>query len=199
MKLPRRRPRYADVAATLALVIALGGTAYAVTQIDPDSVYTDAIQDKAVTAAKLHNNAVNSARVLNGSIASVDIADESITSDDLAADSVTNSELGADAVTGAKVLANSLSLSDLLGADAQGQISFSLGANACGTVTYGVAGAKVGEVVLMSYTGNVALPDAVVFGLARVTSANHISQRACNVSGTPVNVSNIGVRFVTFG
>src|SRR5436190_5809793 len=101
MKLPRRRPRYADIVATLALLFALGGTAYAVTQIDPDSVYTDAIQDRAVTAAKLHPNSV----------------------------------------TGAKVASNSLSLADLVGANVNGSISFTLGANTCGTLNLGVGGA----------------------------------------------------------
>jgi hypothetical protein len=229
MKLPRRRPRYADVAATLALVMAMGGTAYAVTQIDPDSVYTGAIQDKAVTQPKLHNNSVNSAKVVDGSIGSVDIADNSITSADLGTDSVQaiqiadnsidggeiidnslgaadlaagsvgNSELASNAVTGDKVASNSISLADLVGADVKGAISFSLGANTCGTLNFGVSGAAVGEVVLMSYTGSVAVPPAVVFGVARVTAAGSISQRACNVSSTAVSVSSIGVRIITFG
>ncbi|HEX3825361.1 MAG TPA: hypothetical protein VHV79_12940 [Mycobacteriales bacterium] len=36
----KRRPRYADVAATAALLLALGGTAYAATSLAPHSVGT---------------------------------------------------------------------------------------------------------------------------------------------------------------
>jgi hypothetical protein len=40
MPLPRLRLRYADVAATLALVVALSGTAYAATKLPANSVGT---------------------------------------------------------------------------------------------------------------------------------------------------------------
>jgi hypothetical protein len=199
MKLPRRRPRYADIVATLALFFALGGTAYAVTQIDPDSVYTDAIQDKAVTVAKLHNNSVDSTKVVNGSITSLDITDNSLGAADLATSSVDNSELATNAVTGAKVADNSIGLADLVGANVNGSISFSLGANTCATLNFGVGGAQVGDVVLMSYTGTVAMPPGVVFAPFRVVSAGSITTRACNVTASSMSVSSIGVHFVTFG
>jgi hypothetical protein len=48
-----RRPRYADVTATLALIVALGGTSYAVTALPRDSVGTAQLKDRAVTRAKL--------------------------------------------------------------------------------------------------------------------------------------------------
>ena len=48
-----RRPRYADVAATLALIVALGGTSYAVTVLPRNSVGTAQLKAHAVTKAKL--------------------------------------------------------------------------------------------------------------------------------------------------
>jgi len=48
-----RRPRYADVAATMALVLALGGTSYAVTALPRNSVGTAQLKPQAVTKAKL--------------------------------------------------------------------------------------------------------------------------------------------------
>jgi hypothetical protein len=48
-----RRPRYADVAATMALVLALGGTSYAVTALPRNSVGTAQLKPHAVTKAKL--------------------------------------------------------------------------------------------------------------------------------------------------
>lgn len=74
---PRRvafRLRYADVAATLALVLAMGGTAYAVTALDPDSVYTAAIQSQAVTTPKLADEAVTTSKIAPGSVTVGDLA-----------------------------------------------------------------------------------------------------------------------------
>jgi hypothetical protein len=66
-------------------------------------------------------------------------------------------------------------------------------------LNFGVGGASVGEVVLMSYTGVVALPPGVVFGPFRVVTAGNITARACNVTGSSVSVSGLNVHFVTFG
>ena len=110
-----------------------------------------------------------------------------------------SSELAADAVTSAKVANNSLSLADLVGADVRGSISFSISPNSCQTLNFAVGGAKVGEVVLMSYTGSVAVPPTVIFGLARVTAAGSVAQGVCNMSSSSVSVSSLGVRAITFG
>ena len=70
-----RRPHYADFAATLALVLALSGTAYAVTTVvDPNSVDTAAIQDHAVTSPKLASEAVTSDKISPRSVSVADLA-----------------------------------------------------------------------------------------------------------------------------
>jgi hypothetical protein len=189
MRLRLPRPRYADVAATLALVLALSGTAYAVTTLPRNSVGTRSIQRGAVTNPKIAANTIQSNRINDGTITGVDVADASIGS----------AELAVNSVTGADVAANSIGLADLVGANASGVISFSLGANTCATLNFGVGGAAVGEAVIMSYTGNVAVPPGVMFAPFRVASANHVTTRACNVTGSSISVSSIGVRFVTFG
>jgi hypothetical protein len=54
--MPKLRPprlRYADIVATLALVIALGGTSYAVTALPRNSVGTAQLKTHAVTKSKL--------------------------------------------------------------------------------------------------------------------------------------------------
>jgi hypothetical protein len=48
-----RRPRYAEITATIALVVALGGTSYAVTALPRNSVGTAQLQAHAVTKGKL--------------------------------------------------------------------------------------------------------------------------------------------------
>lgn len=63
-----RRPTYADVVATLALFIALGGVSYAAVQIPKSSVGAKQLKKNAVTAKKIRKNAVNSRKVKDGSL-----------------------------------------------------------------------------------------------------------------------------------
>ena len=225
----RFRPRYADVAATLALVFALSGTAYAVAALPPNSVDTQSIQDQAVTAPKIKAGSVNTSRITNETVQSIDVLDGSLTGDDIADESlgtvdlgtdsvdateiadnsidggeivdgsIGNAELGSSSVTGDKVADNSIDLADMVGANAGGSISFNLGANSCGTLSFSVSGSLVGQSAIMTYTGTVAVPPAVVFSPLRVVSDGHITVRACNVSSSSVSVSGLGVRVVTFG
>lgn len=74
MHLPRiRRPRYADIAATLALFFALGGTAYAAT------IGTSDIQNGAVTTPKLADEAVSHAKLAPNAVTGGDVSNDSLT------------------------------------------------------------------------------------------------------------------------
>jgi hypothetical protein len=183
------RPRYADVTATLALMFAMGGTAYAATSLGPHTVGTLQLKNHAVTAGKVHERAVTTPKLEPGAVTDAKLADAA----------VTHSKLGANSIDGSNVASGSLSLSDLVGADTSGSISFSLGADTCGTLTLGVSGAQVGQAVLFSFTGNTAVPSSVAFGGTKVTATGTVTVRACNVSATSFSVSNLGIRLVTFG
>ena len=63
---------YANVTATLALVVALGGTSYAAISLPANSVGTKQLKKRAVTNSKLRPNAVTSATVRNGSLRAKD-------------------------------------------------------------------------------------------------------------------------------
>jgi hypothetical protein len=65
--------RYAAVASTAALVIAMGGTGYAVSALPHNSVGTKQLKNNAVTSAKIKNNAVTSAKVKNHSLTAADL------------------------------------------------------------------------------------------------------------------------------
>jgi hypothetical protein len=177
--LRRFRPRYADVVSTLALLLAMGGTAYAASSLGPRTVGTPQLKDHAVTAGKLHAGAVTTRK--------------------LGAAVVTNSKLGPSSVRGSNVAANSLSLADLVGADTNGQIGFSLAANSCGNLMITASGAQVGQVVLFSFTGATAVPSHVVFGGTKVAAAGIVDVPACNLAATSFGVSNLGIHIVTFG
>jgi len=65
---------YANVVATLALFVALGGSAYAVRQLPKNSVGSRQIKPRAVRAGDLGRNAVRSANVKNGTLRRKDFA-----------------------------------------------------------------------------------------------------------------------------
>jgi hypothetical protein len=78
------RPSPAMVVACIALIVALGGTGYAATQLPPKSVGQKQLRngsvgnlqlrDKAVTAGKLHKDAVTGNAIQNGAVKSADLA-----------------------------------------------------------------------------------------------------------------------------
>jgi hypothetical protein len=178
-----RRSGYANVTSTLALVLALGGTSYAATQLRPHSVGTKQLKTGAVTAPKIANGAVH-ARAL-------------------APRSVGRSQLGLNAVRSVNVARDSLSLADLVGADVHGSIHGDAGAvaaNSCTTADLVAGGAKVGQAVLFTFIGSTPPPPGLVFEPLKVTSPDHISLRFCNPTGVASPAfSNVGVRVVMFG
>jgi hypothetical protein len=83
---------YANVTATLALFVALGGSSYAALNFPKNSIGTRQLKKGSVTAAKVANNAINGAKVKDGSLSGADIVAGSLgkVSSAGAADSATN-------------------------------------------------------------------------------------------------------------
>lgn len=78
MQVPKiRRPRYAEVVATLALFFALGGTAYAAT------IGTSDIQNGAVTTPKLASEAVSHAKLAPDAVTGANVVGDSLALSDL--------------------------------------------------------------------------------------------------------------------
>ena len=166
------RLRYADVASTLAMVLALGGTAYA-----SGTVGTADIQNGAVTTPKLAAEAVTTAK--------------------LAPASVTNAQLASSAVKSGNIVNGSVTLADLKGINMTGNISFTFNAHTCGKLTFGVSGASSGQAALLTWTGTP--PAHLMVGPLQVVSSTQIIGYGCNVGGTTISASSLGVRIVTFG
>lgn len=74
------RPRltYANVTASLALFLALGGGAYAAVTLPANSVGSRQLRTGAVQRAKIKNNAVNGTKVLDSSLTGADIAESTL-------------------------------------------------------------------------------------------------------------------------
>jgi hypothetical protein len=66
------RPSPALIIATLSLIVALGGTSYAVSQLPKNSVGKRQLRTNAVTVKKIKRNAINTRKVKNGSLLAKD-------------------------------------------------------------------------------------------------------------------------------
>ena len=128
-KAARSRITYANVTATLALVVALTtGTAYAAATITSadivngtiaqadvaaNSLGTRVIKDGGVKTQDLRDGAVTSADVLDQSIDDVDLATDSVTGDETAPSSVGTEEIATNGVGSAEVIDFGLSNQDI--------------------------------------------------------------------------------------
>jgi hypothetical protein len=90
-RLKSHRPSAALVVATLALFVALGGGAYAVSK---NSVGTKQLKSNSVTAKILKKNAVSSKILKKNAVKEAKIADGAVSSSKLGSESVRASKLG---------------------------------------------------------------------------------------------------------
>lgn len=79
MRLPTIKITYANVVATMALFIALGGVSWAAVKLPKNSVGVKQIKKNAVTSAKIKKNAVTSAKIKAGAIAGSKVKANSLT------------------------------------------------------------------------------------------------------------------------
>src|SRR4051794_11542765 len=116
------KPRltYANLTATLALIVAIGtGGAYAATklpdrsvgefQLRPGAVTAQKIRKNAVTAPKIKAEAIKQGKIANGSITAAKLTGGSVANSSLQEGAVTNSKLAPEAVTGDKALESTFS------------------------------------------------------------------------------------------
>jgi hypothetical protein len=71
-RITSHRPSPAMVVACIALIVALGGTSYAIQALPKSSVGSKQLKNNAVTSKKIKNGAVNANKVKNGSLLSAD-------------------------------------------------------------------------------------------------------------------------------
>ena len=112
----RSHVTYANVMATLALFVALGGTGYAATtvissQIARGAVTTPKIANAAVTKPKIANGAISSAKLAKGSVSAVALGDRAVTADKLANGAVGTDKLAARSVGIGQIAPGSLDAS----------------------------------------------------------------------------------------
>ena len=174
-----------------------------------DAVDGPKIATDAVGAAEIATNAVGATEIADDSIDSGEISDDSLLAADLGANSVgqpeiassavTEAEIATSAVGSAEVLNNSLTPSDLRGANASGEVDVNDGiANGtCVDIPVGVSGAVVGEAVTLTLREDA--PAGMLFYGERVSAGGQVIMKVCNFTGGPSpQITDLGVRVITF-
>ena len=109
MKRIRGKLTYANVVATIALFLAVGGaSAMAAGQLAKNSVGAKQLKKNAVTAAKIKTGAITSPKVAGGAIGPQQLANGSVGTSALAPGSVNSGALGDGSVSTAKLLNGSV-------------------------------------------------------------------------------------------
>jgi hypothetical protein len=193
------RPRYADVVGTIALLVAMSGTAYAAHALPKNSVGSKQIKDNKVASLDLKDGGIGAADLASGSVGTANLAPGSVTGTQLAAGSVGSAAVGVNAIsTTASVKDHTLTLVDFVGVDHTSSINGTLPANSCTSVVATAAGAQLGQFAMVGLAGAVAVPN-VSFTPARIEVVNQVTFRVCNPTTSNVNLGNVGIRLVTFG
>lgn len=78
-----RKISYANVVATMALFIALGGISWAAATAPKNSVATKSIKKNAVTNSKIRNNAITTRKIKTGAVLSGDVKNDALTGVDI--------------------------------------------------------------------------------------------------------------------
>jgi hypothetical protein len=127
---PLRRGRlsYANVTASLALFVALGGTSYAAIKLPAKSVGTIQLKSRAVTNAKIAVGAVDGHKVRNFSLIGADLGAGAVDGSKVRDGSLTGADIAAGAVDGSKVRDGSLTGADVAGKVAAATIADGLAA-----------------------------------------------------------------------
>jgi hypothetical protein len=106
------RPTYANIVATLAIFIALGGISYAATNLGKNSVGTKQIKKNAVTKAKIKKKAVTKAKIQKNAVTKAKIQKSAVTGAKIQDNAVATSKIANEAVTQGKVDPNLLASID---------------------------------------------------------------------------------------
>lgn len=86
------RPTYANVLATLAIFVAMGGTSYALTMIGSANIYDDSIRHWDI-----RNDDIRGTDIASGAIGTGELKADAVTSTRIAPDTITLADISADA------------------------------------------------------------------------------------------------------
>ena len=109
----RSRLTYANLMASIAVFIALGGTGVAAVSLSKNSVGSNQIRKNAVKAPDIARNAVRASEIRTNAIRGIDVADGGLGSFDILDNNLTADDLGVNSVGGSELADNSVGLGEI--------------------------------------------------------------------------------------
>ncbi len=110
-----RRLTYANVVASMALFVALGGISYAAIQLPRNSVGASQIKKNAVRSSEVRNSSLRGSDIRNSSLTGSDIKNSSLRGRDIRNSSLTGSDIRNGSLTDSDIRNGSLSAEDFSG------------------------------------------------------------------------------------
>jgi hypothetical protein len=107
------RKHYSNIAASLALFIALSGTAVAAVTLPRDSVGAPQIRTDAVRSPEIATDAVRGPEIAADAVRGPEIAADAVRSPEIAADAVRSPEIAADAVRSPEIVEGAVRSSEI--------------------------------------------------------------------------------------
>lgn len=154
--------------------------------------------DNAINESDIATAAVSDRNIATDAVGSSEIAQGAVGSNEITAGAVGTGELATDAVTGAKVANNTLSLAHMIGANGNGAISTTLGANTCADFDVSFGGdVQQGDFPLVAMQAGHQLPGSMSVTALRVVSDNIIELRICNEASVTQGFSGLGIKLIT--
>ena len=169
----RNRLTYANVMATIAVFLALGGATFAAIKIPKKSVGTKQLKNKAVSNKKLKNKAVTSKKLADKAVGTGKIAGSAVTSSKIAANAVDTEDIANEAVTRAKVSDGAIPFLGTLRSGQELRGSFNFGATAAAANEHARAG----------YTFQFPLNNPLAVAQTHVLEPNTTSPECGGLSG----------------
>ncbi len=184
----RKRLNYANVMATLAVFISLGGGAFAALRLPANSVGTKQLKQGAVTGRKVKDASLTGADVKPGSLTGEDIAAGSLTGANIKPGSLSSEDLPR------------FGLANLLGASgtATNNAAINLEKGACERYVFAASGAQPGDAVMLQGSDISGLQHAFE-GAPSINNPNQINVSVCADSGHTVSqaAGTVQLRFDT--
>lgn len=141
----------------------------------------------AVTNSKLATDSVSSSKISSGAVGSTELATDAVTSDKIANGAVVNASIASDSISRGKIA----------GGYSNGAIAVNVGANDCNTYNISVLGAEVNDMVFFNLQSAYSLPANLLIQPIKVTSADTVMIRACNIGSTAASTGDIGIYVLT--
>jgi len=141
----------------------------------------------AVTNSKLAAGAVSTSKIFDSAVNGSKILDGSVDTDDLANGAATTAKIANDSITRGKIA----------GGYSNGAISVTVGANDCNDYNINIPGAQVNDLVFFNLQSGSSLPANMLIQPLKVTAADSVQIRACNLGNVSQSTGSIAIYVLT--